>query len=52
VIWLESWLRAKSPPRSTVRPENVFNAGGRVDREHAMRRTAGFGLDEPAARAR
>jgi hypothetical protein len=32
-------------------PENVVKAGGRVDREHAIRRAADFGVDEDAARA-
>jgi hypothetical protein len=32
-------------------PENVVEAGGRVDREHAIRRAALLGVDEAAARA-
>ena len=33
-------------------PENVVKAGGRVDREHAIRRAAELGVNETAARAR
>jgi ATP-dependent Zn protease len=32
-------------------PESVVEAGGRVDREHAIRRAAEVGVDEAAARA-
>jgi hypothetical protein len=32
-------------------PESVVKAGGRVDREHAIRRAAEVGVDEAAARA-
>jgi hypothetical protein len=32
-------------------PEHVVTAGGRVDREHAIRRAAEVGVDEAAARA-
>jgi hypothetical protein len=32
-------------------PESVVKAGGRADREHAIRRAAEVGLDEAAARA-
>ena len=32
-------------------PENVVKAGGRVDREHAIRRAAELDVDEAAARA-